>query len=189
VQNFIGGLRAPKYPLAVDAALAAQGATVFAASCAQCHEAGGARTGAIVPIDEVATDRFRLDMWTSAAADAYNAYGQGKTWAFSGFRKTAGYIATPLTGVWLTSPYLHNGSVPTLADLLEPRASRPARFWRGFDLYDSLKGGFVSSGADAERMGTLYDTTLPGNGNGGHTYGTELPAATKRALVEYLTTR
>jgi hypothetical protein len=38
-------------------------------------------------------------------------------------------------------------------------------------------------------MGTLYDTTLPGNGNGGHTYGTELPAATKRALVEYLKTR
>ena len=48
--------------------------------------------------------------------------------------------------------------------------------------------GSSSSGPEAERVGTLYDTTLPGNGNGGHRYGTALPPETKRALLEYLKT-
>jgi len=158
-------------------------------TCAQCHDAGAARTGTVVPVAEVGTDRFRLEMWTRGAADAYNAYGQGKSWTFSAFRKTEGYMASPLDGAWLTAPYLHNGSVPTLADLLEPAAERPSRFWRGFDLYDEIRIGFVSSGADAERTGTLYDASLPGNGNGGHPYGTDLPRDSKRALLEYLKTR
>jgi hypothetical protein len=49
--------------------------------------------------------------------------------------------------------------------------------------------GFVTSGVEAERTGTLLDVSLPGNGNGGHTYGTELSADDKRALLEYLKTR
>jgi hypothetical protein len=46
--------------------------------------------------------------------------------------------------------------------------------------------GFVASGAEAERTGTLYDTALPGNGNGGHAFGTKLEPDRKRALLEYL---
>ena len=67
-----------------------------------------------------------------------------------------------------------------------PPEQRPKRFWRGYDLFDSTAVGFVSSGAEAERAGTLYDTALPGNGNGGHAFGTQLEPDRKRALLEYL---
>jgi hypothetical protein len=189
VQTYISQLRPPKYPGSVDPVLAARGEGVYKEQCATCHDTGASRTGTIVPLDEVGTDRLRLTMWTPAAAQAYNAYGEGRSWKFSSFRTTKGYVAVPLGGVWARAPYLHNGSVPTLADLLEPPDARPKQFWRGFDLYDGVKMGFVASGADAERMGTLYDTSLPGNGNGGHLHGTSLPTESKRALVEYLKMR
>jgi hypothetical protein len=94
----------------------------------------------------------------------------------------------PLAGLWLTGPYLHNGSVPTLTDLLEPVAARPKKFWRGYDVYDAVRLGYVTLGAEAERVGTPLDVTLPGNSNEGHTYGTELAPEQKRALLEYLKT-
>jgi hypothetical protein len=127
-------------------------------------------------------------MWTKGAATAYNAYGEGHAWKFSNFRTTDGYVAVPLDGLWLRAPYLHNGSVPSIADLLLPPEARPTRFWRGYDVYDPVNVGFVSQGAEAQRAGTLYDTALPGNGNAGHEYGTALPAEARRALIEYLKT-
>jgi mono/diheme cytochrome c family protein len=189
VQNYVAQRRPPKYPLAVDAALAGNGAAVYKAQCAECHDDGAERAGAVVPIDEIGTDPSRLAMWTANAATAYNGYGQGHAWTFKAFRKTNGYVAVPLDGLWLRAPYLHNGSVPTLADLLEPAEARPKRFWRGFDLLDRVRVGFVTTGADAERSGTLFDTNRPGNSNAGHTYGTTLPPESKRALIEYLKTR
>jgi hypothetical protein len=188
VMNYIGALKAPKYPLTIDATLASNGASVYKAQCAQCHEQGGARTGSVIPLAEIGTDRHRLDMWTAESAGAYNAYGEGYSWKFAGFRKTAGYTSVPLDGIWLTAPYLHNGSVPTLADLLEPVGQRPTRFRRGYDLFDATRVGFVTSGPDAERVGTLLDVSRPGNSNAGHTYGTELSADDKRGLLEYLKT-
>jgi hypothetical protein len=188
VMNYIGDLKAPKYPLAIDAPLATTGGSIYKSMCAECHEIGGARTGSVIPVAEVGTDRHRLDMWTANSATSYNAYGDGHDWKFSHFRKTAGYTATPLDGIWLTAPYLHNGSVPTLTDLLEPADARPRKFWRGYDLYDSTRIGFITSGPDAERVGTPLDVTQPGNSNVGHTYGTDLPPDQKIALLEYLKT-
>lgn len=188
VQNYISTLQAPPYPYPVDAALAAQGKEVYAAHCAECHEIGGRRTGTVIAVAEVGTDRHRLDMWTPAAAAAYNAYGEGHAWRFSKFRTTDGYVSVPLDGLWLRAPFLHNGSVPSLADLLDPVDARPAHFWRGDDLYDPVKVGFTTDGPDARRAGTAYDVTLPGNSNAGHVYGTTLPADSKRALLEYLKT-
>ena len=188
VMNYIGTLEAPKYPLPVDTALAGEGAPLYQAHCAECHEAGARRTGTVIPVDEIGTDRHRLDMWTANAVSAYNAYGEGYSWKFSGFRKTAGYTAVPLDGIWLTAPYLHNGSVPSLADLLEPADARPKMFWRGDDLFDAERVGFVSTGEEAQRVGTPLDVTKPGNSNAGHTYGTTLSADEKRALLEYLKT-
>jgi len=78
--------------------------------------------------------------------------------------------------------------VPKLADLLEPPGSRPKKFWRGYDVYDPTRVGFVTDGPEAERAGTPLDVALPGNSNAGHTYGTELPPEQKRALLEYLKT-
>lgn len=178
----------PAFPFPIDAALSARGRTVFDATCATCHGPGGARTGQVIPIDEVGTDRHRLDTWTAASATAFNSLTNGQPWAFTHFRKTPGMAASLLDGIWLRGPYLHNGSVPTLADLLQPVAMRPTRFFRGYDVVDPVGVGFVSSGPDAQAEGFDYDVTQPGNGNAGHAYGTSLTPDEKRALLEYLKT-
>ena len=86
------------------------------------------------------------------------------------------------------APYLHNGSVPSLRDLLEPAAARPKVFYRGYDVYDPIKVGFVTEGAEAERIGTKLDVGQKANGNQGHEFGTSLSSDEKSALIEYLKT-
>jgi hypothetical protein len=88
----------------------------------------------------------------------------------------------------LRAPYLHNGSVPTLRDLLEPVANRPAVFYRGYDVFDPVNVGFVTTGIEAKRVGWKHDTAIRGDGNQGHTYGTNLLPQEKTALLEYLKT-
>jgi len=91
----------------------------------------------------------------------------------------------------LRAPYLHNGSVPTLADLLEDPQSRPKAFARGGEVLDSNRGGFVAPSCDprhSEKAVFCFDTTLPGNDNSGHLYGTDLAAADKADLLAYLLT-
>ncbi|KIG13522.1 hypothetical protein DB30_07970 [Enhygromyxa salina] len=94
------------------------------------------------------------------------------------------YKARPLNGIWATAPYLHNGSVPTLYDLLLPPASRPTKFVLGRREFDPNKVGFVSEGDEP----FVVDTSVTGNGNGGHEYGVTLSDADRWALVEYLKT-
>jgi hypothetical protein len=100
------------------------------------------------------------------------------------WRATHGYIARPLKGVWVTAPYLHNGSVPTLFDLLQPAAKRPQQFRIGTREFDPVKVGYVN---DLEK-GWLFDTTLKGNENSGHEFGAQLSDENKIDLVEYLKT-
>ncbi len=97
------------------------------------------------------------------------------------------YAARPLHGVWAAAPYLHNGSVPTLADLLKPPAERPKTFPLGHRDYDPAKVGFVTD-LPAGKVKYTADTTKTGNGNGGHLFGTDLPDDQKAALLEYLKT-
>lgn len=98
-----------------------------------------------------------------------------------------GYKARPLTGIWATAPYLHNGSVPTLYDLLLPPAQRPASFNLGTREYDPVKVGYQTAPSAANSF--RFDTSLAGNGNGGHDYGNaKLTEADRRALVEYMKT-
>jgi hypothetical protein len=82
--------------------------------------------------------------------------------------------------------------VPTLRDLLEPSDKRPKTFHRGYDVYDQKKVGFVADvSEEKDREYFHYNTEEPGNSNKGHEgkrYGTELSAAEKDALVEYLKT-
>ena len=94
------------------------------------------------------------------------------------------YKARPLNGMWAAAPYLHNGAVPTLYDLLLPVLERPARFAVGRWEYDPVKVGYVSDGDKP----WVLDTSLIGNRNTGHTYGTSLPDDDRWALVEYLKT-
>jgi hypothetical protein len=187
IQNYIGRTPPPKYPLPIDTPLAEAGASVYQTECAACHAPGGEKTGTLIPLAEVGTDPHRLRMWTPAAAASYNGYIQ-EPWRFSRFQSTGGYTSVPLDGIWMRAPYLHNGSVPTLADLLEPVPQRPRLFWRGYDLFDGTRVGFDTTSTAARRVGTLFDVDLAGNSNAGHTWGTELTAEEKRALVEYMKT-
>ena len=95
----------------------------------------------------------------------------------------------PLDGIWLRAPYLHNGSVPTLRDLLKPPEERPKVFYRGYDVYDFDNVGFVSDGPEVERLGFRYDTSKKGNGNQGHEYGTNLSQKEIDDLLEFLKTQ
>lgn len=94
------------------------------------------------------------------------------------------YKARPLNGVWASAPYLHNGSVPTLYDLLLPPAERPRKFAVGRWEYDPRKVGYVSAG----QVPFVLDTSVIGNSNRGHEYGIKLTEADRWALVEYLKT-
>ncbi len=188
VEDYISELPPPKYPFAVDEKLAEKGNQIFANTCASCHAFGGERTGTVIPLEEVGTDRHRLEMWTQQAADTYNNFGKGYPWKFNNLRKTNGYVAVSLDGLWLRAPYLHNGSIPSLQDLLEKPENRPKIFYRGFDVYDQKKVGFISDGAEAKRVGFKYDTSVSANSNQGHLYGTDLSSDDKKALIEYLKT-
>ena len=208
------------FPGQFDAALAAEGAPIYARDCAACHGASGrdfsgAYVGKVTPIAEIATDRGRLDNYTRDLAVNQNLlYADYGAERFQTFRKTDGYANAPLDGLWLRAPYLHDGAVPTLEALLSPPAERPRAFLRGYDVYDPRAMGFVSDPAridpavwprlfcfvtTAEAAADCPAAVPPengacaagpcrGNGNGGHLYGTALPAEEKRALIEYLKT-
>lgn len=189
--DWASNVQPPRYPYSIDSELAARGQPIFQQKCANCHAFGGQRTGTVVPQAEVKTDIHRLDMWTAESATRYNAYAADRPYKFTRFVKTDGYVSVPLDGIWIRAPYLHNGSVPSMEDLLQPAAGRPTVFWRGYDVYDRDRMGFVSTGPDAERSGWRYDTSVVANGNVGHegdAYGTTLLPTDKRALIEYLKT-
>jgi hypothetical protein len=188
VNQWIMDLPPAKYPFAIDQALASRGGEIYSSQCASCHAFGGPTTGKIVPIEEVKTDPNRMNHWPQSAADSFNKYADGYPWAFHNFRSSNGYVALPLDGIWARAPYLHNGSVPTLLDLLEPPESRPKLFYRSYDVYDQQRVGFVSSGQEAEREGWRYDVSVTGNSNEGHWWGTNLTPDEKRALVEFMKT-
>lgn len=188
IEAYVRAKGPPPYPAAIDPALVAQGRPVFAANCAGCHALGGARTRTSIPIGEIGTDPAHLQAWT--AEDARRANLAGGVLGFTKAKLVAGdgYVAKPLVGVWLLGPYLHNGSAPTIADLLAPPAQRPAVFWRGYDVIDQARLGFDATSPAAQAVGFRFDTHLKGNGNGGHLYGVTLGDTQKRALIEYLKT-
>jgi hypothetical protein len=93
------------------------------------------------------------------------------------------YKARSLNGIWATAPYLHNGSVPSLWQLLQPQEQRVKRFYVGSRELDPVNVGFDTAPYPG---GFEFDTTLPGNSNAGHTWGTALPDDQKWALIEYL---
>lgn len=198
-------LRPPPYPYAIDRALAEKGRDLFYSremGCASCHGYYDGRGGVDWPgvHTDVGTDPSRLQVVSAAFLDAFEhspiaAEGQ--------LRTSEGYAATPLTGVWANYPYLHNGSVPTLHDLLGPAAERP----RIFDVtaagrLDRARAGQVlfSNPFDArrteaellERYGASRDwfvVTRPGSGNQGHDFWNRIRTdANRRALIEYLKT-
>jgi mono/diheme cytochrome c family protein len=189
VADWIWDFGAPRLPLdRIDASRVESGRSVYQAECASCHAFDGHEVGQVVSLNQIGTDPERLRSFTPELAERMNTFGTGRPWDFSHFRKTDGYASMPLDGLWLRAPYLHNGSVPTLRDLLEPPERRPSVFVRGYGVYDYANVGFVSAGPEAEREGFRFDTGVRGNGNGGHLYGTDLSQSDKEALLEFLKT-
>jgi hypothetical protein len=197
VRDWTWTLPPPRYPYAIDASLAEQGAAAYRTACLDCHGdhrfrdgvPSGERIGRVTAAADIGTDRHRLDSYTPVfAANQYSLFPESP-YRFRRFRKTDGYANHPLDGIWARAPYLHNGSVPTLRDLLEPPERRPVVFYRGYDVYDRERVGFVSSVPEERgREFFRFDTAVPGNSNAGHVYGTTLSDDDKRAIVEYMKT-
>jgi hypothetical protein len=102
------------------------------------------------------------------------------------------YKARTLEGVWATAPYLHNGSVQNIYELLSPVEERSKKFWVGLNDYDPL---FLGVGTKQNELGFWMDTSLAGNSNTGHEFrdgsgpgiiGRRLAHNEKMAIIEYL---
>src|SRR5690606_2416468 len=113
-------------------------------------------------------------------------------WDFSKFHKTDGYANQPLDGIWARAPYLHNGSVPTLWDLLTPEGQRNGGrdfFFKGHAVFDTENVGERTDIEEIDGRKTFrFTISEPGNSNRGHSgavYGTELGDEDKRALIEF----
>ncbi len=112
------------------------------------------------------------------------------------------YKARPLGGVWATAPYLHNGSVPNLYELLSPADKRSKKFFVGRFEFDPVLVGILPQ--PLGKGGFWLDTSIRGNWNIGHEFragykkwepceppsngviGPELTDAERWALIEYL---
>jgi hypothetical protein len=198
-------LRAPRYPYAIDPALAERGRRLFESSdvgCYRCHGTYDGRGNVDWPARhvDVGTDRGRVDVVSDQFVDAFNSSPLAADGALV---KSHGYAATPLTGVWANFPYLHNGSVPTLHDLLGPATERPVIFQVtaartldrervGQPLVADPSVARLDESELVRRFGNNRDwfyTSRPGCGNKGHDFWSVIKTdANRRALIEYLKT-
>jgi hypothetical protein len=205
IHAYLKTVEAPRYPGKVDTELASHGKVVFEQNCSSCHGTyGGDWTypNKIVPLKEIGTDPNRALAFTEKATAHYErmwfAAETGPDGQRFVTRNHKGYVAPPLDGVWATAPYLHNGSVPTVEHLLNSK-TRPARFTRSYRTgeadYDHQRLGWKFTRVDVIPANLpplesrkIYDTTQPGRGNQGHTFGDDLSDEERRAVIEYLKT-
>lgn len=208
VGQFANGLLPPRYEDEIPSYLPGlqrdlvdRGRDIWEDRCASCHQAGGDRLGRSEPIEGIGTDPERLRDFSVQLVEGLNRL-KTKKWRLQHFEIRPGYLNNLLDGLWLRAPYLHNGSVPTLRDLLKHPDERPKVFCRGNDVYDWENVGYVSSltSSGDRPCGNLflYDTAMTyehdgkvlgtGNGNGGHLYGTDLSETEKNELLEFLKT-
>jgi hypothetical protein len=206
---FIDNLPPPPYPYAVDLARAREGKAIFASTCAGCHKPGNQTIYPVAKLGvdpnrtlvNTSVSRYGLAALVVEACSIYGLNHQGQAgadWCVPKgdwqtrldeyFRDTPrrvaegtnGYKADVLHGIWAQAPYLHNGSVPTLGQLLCP-STRAVRFLRGNLFYDEALVGFEWLDQPGARytpgesmLVKEYDTTIPGNANTGHTFGAAL---------------
>jgi mono/diheme cytochrome c family protein len=206
IHAYVRSIRAPEYPYAIDEVLAAEGEEVFLASCAGCHGTYGATEeedtypNLLFPLDVVGTDPVVAQGGTIYAphmVEWYNGSFYGSITRMEPDDPFPGYMAPPLDGVWATGPFLHNGSVPNIALVID--SSKRPTYWKRVD-YDSanfdeanLGWPYVAidhghDGAAPEEVKYIYDTTQLAHDNGGHVFGDHLDDDERRALLEYLKT-
>jgi hypothetical protein len=180
-------IRPPRYPFPIDWVAARRGEPLFASNCNSCH--GGPETDKrLYSVAAIGTDPNRANMFTQKLADGFNTFlaeleAEGyQPPKEAEVRSTGKYFAATLSGVWARSPYLHNGSIRTMHDLLTPPQQRERRFHRGSREFDESAMGYTDEGV------YLLDTSASGNSNSGHDYGTKLTIQEKHDLIEYLKT-
>ena len=194
----------PLFPGSLDSARMRAGEVLFTARCASCHGTyaeGRPRSlesfpNRFVSQASIGTDSSRWQMIDTLLLMKIrsNAYARHMTSA-----RTGGYVAPILSGLWATAPYLHNGSVPTIWQLMTP-SERPTQFELGGHALDYDKLG-VAGQSDSEGVyrypagytpwstPILYDTRKPGLSNRGHEQQfAGMTVDEKRALIEYLKT-
>jgi mono/diheme cytochrome c family protein len=179
--DLLGGLPATPYPFDIDTVKAKRGEALFRQNCAACHQPNNgavygnlgtdpSRSQVINTVLMVSGRRLYAgfcppDLEVDLAGTLTKPCAQYKGVSLRDFGTAimrprsdqTGYNATPLTGVWATAPYLHNGSVPTMRHLLMPQ-TRPDRFVRGRLGYDQQDMGFDWQVQGSEQ-GQLFDTT------------------------------
>lgn len=193
VLAYLYSLKPPKYPHAIDSALATAGEGIFIQHCSKCHGTYGEQPeypNLLIPEASIHTDSF---LYKSNYSNPQFVDWFNRSWFTTGdhpakLEPFSGYIAPPLDGIWITAPYLHNGSVPTLEALLNSNL-RPQYWSRDFDKpeYDYEKVGWKFRQQDKPGK-KVYNTDLPGYGNYGHYFGDRLTDAERRSLLEYLKT-
>lgn len=194
VLAFLKTIEPPEFPKAINEALASKGKAVFNNNCSKCHGTYGEKhtyPNLLIPQRIIKTDSLLLQ------ANYQNPQFIGwfnKSWYANGnyparLEPFNGYIAPPLDGVWITSPYLHNGSVPTLEALLNSN-ERPQYWQRDFKQpeYDYEKVGWKYEVKDNGNSSKIYNTDKPGYKNIGHTFGDRLSPEDRKAVIEYLKT-
>ncbi len=196
--------RPPSFPGPIDAAKAAEGRAVYDASCASCHgtyDDGPAPHRLVTYPNRAVSQAFMgtdPTRWEKTHGLYDERFARTPMGAFVDLRETNGYVALPLTALWATAPYLHNGSVPTLWHLMHPE-SRPVTFQVGGHALDLDKVGIRGEAVgDAWRyraddrpwmLPDTYDTTRPGHSREGHVAPFDsLTEAQKDALLEFLKT-
>jgi mono/diheme cytochrome c family protein len=173
--GFVENLPSPPYLWDVDKKMADRGKKIFESTCLKCHG-----SGKFIPIAEIGTDENRAKGMPKKATQAFRNGVKAACkphpdpmcnlpdndliyprW------KNPGYQAQILDGIWARSPYLHNGSVPTLYHLLIP-SERPTKFLRGNLSYDTEKVGYKYSKKERKYGVAQHNTKDPGRSNVGH---------------------
>jgi cytochrome c553 len=201
IMQWVASYHPPRFPGPVDTALARDGRAVYMSRCASCHgQTSEGLTNVVlvrypnrlVPQSVIGTDSIRWATITPDAVHALDNYSR-----YVSVANTGGYVPPPLSGVWATAPYFHNGSVPTVWHVLHPDA-RPTQFPVGGHKLDFDKLGIaLEQGSDgvARYPGSyvpwsvpqIYDTRQNGRSNHGHERQVaNLSEAEKRAVLEYL---
>lgn len=190
---YIYSINPPPYPNPVIPELVRKGKAVYRQNCSKCHGSYGPDAeypNLLIPISSIQTDSLlcKSNYSSPQFIDWFNS-----SWFTTGEHPARlepfnGYIAPPLDGIWITPPYLHNGSVPTLEALLNS-SKRPTYWSRDFSRpeLDFEKIGWKYK-QHAEPTKHVYNTKLPGYGNHGHTYGDRLSEEERKAVIEYLKT-
>ncbi|WP_298821522.1 hypothetical protein [uncultured Roseibium sp.] len=192
--------RPQPFPGKVNRTLLKRGQNIYRDQCADCH--GHYDRNVTSPqlksfpnwMGNIETDEARKNLTNGRVANAVN---RGLFGHYFQARSASSYAAPPLTGLWASAPYLHNGSVPTLWHLMRP-SKRPTRFVVGGHALDLEKVGLQgeSKGGNSWMPPDSYtpwaitaeiDTREFGFSNAGHTIGfDQLTEEEKNALLEYL---